>query len=391
MIKLDITLCNSCGLCEIKCPFNAIIMDNKYPSFMENCLLCGICRNICPQKAISIDIKTNYKNFNVSDYKGVCVFLQVDLNNMLRKVSFELLSKARKLADELDQKVLALCLCQKEPNNIRQLVEEVGCDELILVEHDFLHFYNNDIFTGIICDLITRFSPNIVFFPATEDGRDLAPRVASRLRLGLTADCIDFAIDKQKRLVQVRPTYGGNIMASIITPNHRPQMATARPNVFKIIPYKKETKTTVEKINYIIDENVIRVRRIGEKKKVNVFKDVSEAEIIVAGGYGVGKENFRYIHELAIKIGAAVGASRKAVDEGWAPSEIQIGQTGKNVAPKIYIACGISGALQHSIGIRNSQRIIAINNDPAAPIFSQADVSILGDVGQILRELIKLI
>lgn len=391
MIHVDFDKCNGCGLCEKKCLFNAITITDKHPVMGDGCVYCGLCRDNCPKGAISIDVKTTFSKEDFAAYTGIWAVMQVDsISGNPKKVSYELLSEARKLGDRLNQRVSAVCLCKSEPEGIRRSLEEVGCNDLLLLENDLFENYNTDIFTGIIAGLISQRKPGVVLFPATEDGRDLAPRVAGRLQVGLTADCTALDIDGEGRLIQIRPTYGGNIMASIITPYHRPQMASIRPNVFKVETYNKKVKTEVIKLDYKVDPNAIRVKRTGVKPKETVYKDVSEAEIIIAGGYGVGKENFKLLHELAIKTGAAVGATRKVVDEGWAPFEIQIGQTGKTVAPELYIACGISGALQHSIGVKNSRKIIAINNDPGAPIFSMSDVSILGDIRQILQELIAL-
>jgi electron transfer flavoprotein alpha subunit len=391
MIHVDFDICSGCGLCEKKCLFNAITMADKYPLIGDGCVYCGLCRDSCPKGAISVDIRTQFSKDDFAGYTGIWTVMQLDsVSQNPKKVSFELLSEARKLGERLKQKISAVCLCKFEPKGIREALSEVGCDELLLLRNDLFENYNNDIFTGIIAGLISRRKPGIVLFPATEDGRDLAPRVAGRLRVGLTADCTALDIDGEGRLVQIRPTYGGNIMASIITPYHRPQMASIRPNVFKVETYNKKTRTEVIELDFQVDPGAVRVKRAGVKQKEMVYKDVSEAEIIIAGGYGVGKENFKLLHELAIKTGAAVGATRKAVDEGWAPFDIQIGQTGKTVAPALYIACGISGALQHSIGVKNSRKIISVNNDPVAPIFSMSDVSILGDVRQILQELIVL-
>jgi electron transfer flavoprotein alpha subunit len=366
-------------------------MVSGHPIMGDACVYCGLCKEVCPQGAIFIDVKTTFSVEDFNNYTGLWAIMQIDSKfQNPKKVSYELLSEARKLADRLNQKVSAVCLCKSEPKDMVQVLEEIGCDELLLIENDLFEYYNTDIFTSVISGLINQRKPSIVLFPATEDGRDLTPRVAGRLRVGLTADCTALDIDGEGRLIQIRPTYGGNIMASIITPNHRPQLASIRANVFKVESYGKRVTTKIVKLDINVDPVSIRVKRVGSRLKDTVYKDVSEAEIIIAGGYGVGKENFKLLHELAIKTGAAVGATRKVVDEGWAPFDIQIGQTGKTVAPELYIACGISGALQHSIGVKNAKKIIAINKDPVAPIFSMSDVSILGDVRQILQELIEL-
>ena len=391
MIHVDINKCNGCGLCEKKCLFNAVTMEQGRPVMGGACVFCGMCGNVCPKQAIAVETKIVSSASELQSFNGVWVIMETDTRSQApKKVSYELLCEARKLADRLGQAVTAVCLCKKLADETVEMLSAIGCDELLLVENGLLEYYNTDIFTGIIAGCISRRKPSIVLFPATEDGRDLAPRVAGRLRVGLTADCTALDIDGENRLVQIRPTYGGSIMASIVTPYHRPQMASIRPNVFRIEYGAKKTPLKIERPIVTIDAKGLRLKRLGIRQKETVYKDVSEAEIIIAGGYGMGKDNFKLLHELAIKTGAAVGATRKAVDEGWAPFEIQIGQTGKTVAPELYIACGISGALQHSIGVKNAKKIIAINADPAAPIFSISDVAILGDSGQILRELICL-
>ena len=232
------------------------------------------------------------------------------------------------------------------------------------------------------------YKPAGILFPATENGRDLAPRVSCRLQVGLTADCTALDIDTERNLVQIRPTYGGNIMASIISPDHRPQLASVRPNVLLVNQVKKPTDTKFIYVDMDMDAQKSKVQFIKAVEKENVFRDVGEAEIVIAGGYGIGSaENFRILQKLAVKMDAAVGATRKAVDEGWAPFDVQVGQTGKTVAPDLYIACGISGALQHTIGIKNAGHIISINADPAAPIFPMSDVAIMGDALQVLSSL----
>lgn len=390
MIHIDSEKCNGCGLCYKRCLFDAIVMKQGKPFITDSCVYCGMCKEICPRQSIAVDITSNLSE-DFKNYTGVWAVMQMDQRLQVpKKVSYELLSEARKLADRLKQKVSAVCFCSIVAAEMIKTLEGIGCDELFLFEEEIFVNYNTEIFTGALVGLISQYKPSIVLFPATEDGRDLAPRVAGRLHVGLTADCTALDLDDKNRLIQIRPTYGGNILASIITPYHRPQMASIRPNVFKVEPYVHQVELSIKRPKINVNLSELRVQLINTKPKITVFKDVAEAEIVIAGGYGVGKENFKLIHELAIKIGAAVGATRKVVDEGWAPFDIQIGQTGKTIAPELYIACGISGTLQHSIGVKNAKKIIAINTDPVAPIFSMSDISILGDVKQILEELNRL-
>ncbi|MHB1394485.1 MAG: FAD-binding protein [Clostridia bacterium] len=391
MIQVLKDLCTGCKVCMKKCPFGAISIDSKVPVFEDNCVYCGMCAKACPVDAIKIDIKSKATS-NPMEFKNLWVILEVNSStNTFKKVSLELLSEARKLADRLNQKVVAVGLFDKEPDNLMEHIGSTGCDELIRVVHKKLRTYDTEISTHIVSGLISKYKPSVVLFPATENGRDLAPRISARLRVGLTADCTALDIDDSNNLIQIRPTYGGNIMASIITPDYRPQMASIRPNVFSIDKVENSHPVEVTDIQIEIGKEAGRVEYIGFQEKDTVFKDVSEAEIVICGGYGMeNAENFKLLHELAVKTGAAVGATRKAVDEGWVPFEVQIGQTGKTIAPDLYIACGVSGALQHSISLKNAKKIIAINNDPAAPIFTMSDLAIMGDVKQVLIKLIEM-
>jgi electron transfer flavoprotein alpha subunit len=243
MIRIDSNKCNKCGLCKKKCLFDSILINRDYPKIIkEKCVLCGSCAAVCPQKAVLMDTESTVSTEEISEYSGILVVMQIDRKNQMpKKVSYELLSEGRKLADRIGQKLSAICLCKSEPYGMKQELGAVGCEELLLSENSIFACYNNDIFTGIIASLIKKQRPSIVLFPATEDGRDLAPRVAGRLRVGLTADCTALDIDKENRFLQIRPTYGGNIIASIVTPIHRPQMASIRPNVFRVVPYDKKS------------------------------------------------------------------------------------------------------------------------------------------------------
>lgn len=326
---------------------------------------------------------------NINDYSGVWVLLEVNRKRKcLQKVSLELLGEARRLADILGQSTGALLLDAGIPNDFAATLGGFGCNAAYVVTDPSLAEYDTNLFADIIAKAVRRFKPAAVLMPASEFGRDLAPRVAGKLAVGLTADCTSLDIDGDRNLVQIRPTYGGNIMASIISPKHRPQLATVRPNVLPIVKTTIPTDTEIIDAGITVDPALRLGKLVGTSGKDTVYRDVAEAEIIVSGGYGLGgKENFHLVARLAGLLNAAVGATRKAVDEGWVIPEVQVGQTGKTVAPDLYIACGISGALQHSIGIKSAKHIIAINSDPAAPIFSMSDIAILGDVSQILPRL----
>lgn len=319
------------------------------------------------------------------DYKNIWVVIEVDEAGKAKNVGLELLSPAREMAAKTGEKVAALIV----GNPIDQAVEQVkkyGVDEVYTVKGDLYTEYNTEVYTNAIVKLVEEFKPNTMLIGATNQGRDLGPRVSSRLRTGLTADCTNLEIDAEKREVHwTRPAFGGNLMATILCPDTRPQIGTVRPGVFK----KEEVaEKAVEIIEREIDfpKDQIRTRVIetilpeGEK-----IIDLEGAEVIVSGGRGLQEEkNFEIIEALANVFGAPVGSSRAAVDAGWITHQHQVGQSGKTVGPKLYIAVGISGAIQHVAGMSGSGTIIAINSDPEAPIFNVADFGVVGDLFQIV-------
>jgi electron transfer flavoprotein alpha subunit len=324
---------------------------------------------------------------NIADFKGVWVFAE-QREGQLQKVSLELLGEGRKIADKLGVKLTALLL----GHNIEGLAKELGthgADEVLVVDNPALANYTTDGYTKAICELATERKPGILFIGATFIGRDLGPRVAARLSTGLTADCTILDVEVENgNLLATRPAFGGNLMATIACPDHRPQMATVRPGVFS----KVETlnaEYTVEKVDVTFAEGDIRTNVVKIVKENKDVVDISEANVIVAGGRGVGsKENFALLQELADVLGGSVGASRAAIEKGWVERDYQVGQTGKTVRPTIYIACGISGAIQHTAGMQDSDMIIAINKDANAPIMKIADYAIVGDVSKVLPQII---
>lgn len=391
MINLNRDICIGCGSCESSCPFGCVHIENDLPVFSDMCTSCGSCTEACPVGALSIPRKE--VQIDVNDYKDVWVVLEIDKSrNQLRKASLELLSEARVLADHLGQHVGAIMICSEIPKKCEEQLQEVGCETLYLVCNKELAHYHTEKYANIVATLSNRYCPAVILFSATENGRDLAPRVSCTLQVGLTADCTDLDIDEKNNLVQIRPTFGGNIMASIISPNHRPQMASVRPNVLTVCPSEKQYPLDIIREDIAPDKGNSTAVLESVEEKVVAYKDVAEANIVVVAGYGVGsKENYKKIERFAIRINAAIGATRKVVDEGWASAEIQVGQTGKTIAPDLYIACGVSGALQHSIGIKNAKYKVAINTDPAAPLFQIADVAILGDCMEVIEKLDELI
>ncbi|GAA0078169.1 electron transfer flavoprotein subunit alpha/FixB family protein [Clostridium sp. CTA-5] len=324
---------------------------------------------------------------NIADYKGVWVFAE-QREGELQKVSLELLGEGRKIADKLGVKLTALLL----GNNIENLAKtlgEHGADEVLVAEDKNLEHYTTDAYTKVICDLANERKPGILFIGATFIGRDLGPRVAARLSTGLTADCTSLDVEVEGgALLATRPAFGGNLMATIACPEHRPQMATVRPGVFGKIN-TDASNCKIEKVEIKLADSDVRTKVIEIIKAHKDVVDISEAKILVAGGRGVGsKENFALLQELAEVLDGSVAGSRAAIDNGWIERDYQVGQTGKTVRPSIYIACGISGAIQHVAGMQDSDMIIAINKDETAPIMQVADYAIVGDVTKVLPELI---
>lgn len=326
---------------------------------------------------------------NLDQYKGVWVFAE-QRDGELQKVSLELLGEGRKLADKLGVKLTALLL----GNNVSDMAVNVashGADEVLVVEDETLAHYTTDGYTKVICELVEERKPEILFIGATFVGRDLGPRVAARLRTGLTADCTSLDIDEEgKYLLATRPAFGGNLMATIACTDHRPQMATVRPGVFSKLKEDKVNAGRIETVKANISQDDIRTKIVKVVKENKAIEDIAEAKILISGGRGVGnKETFKLLEELAEVMGGTVSASRAAIENNWLDKNYQVGQTGKTVRPNVYIACGISGAIQHVAGMQDSDVIIAINKDENAAIMKLADYAIVGDLNKVIPELIK--
>ena len=324
---------------------------------------------------------------NIADYNWVWVFAE-QREGHLEKVSLELLGEGRKIADKLGVKLTALLL----GSGIKDLgkgLRNHGADEVLVVDDKELEHYTTDGYTKVICDLVNKRKPGILFIGATFIGRDLGPRVAARLETGLTADCTSLDVDiTNGNLLATRPAFGGNLMATIVCPDHRPQMATVRPGVFEKLE-EEEKEGGVEEIPVNLSSEDIRTKVLEIVKENKEIVDISEANFIVAGGRGMGsQENFKLLYELAEALGGVVAASRAAVDKGWLDKAYQVGQTGKTVRPNIYIACGISGAIQHVAGMQDSDLIIAVNKDESAPIMKIADYGIVGDIVKVIPQMI---
>ena len=321
------------------------------------------------------------------DYKNVFVFAE-QREGVIQSVAFELLGKARDLADVLGEKVVALLLGYNIKSQAQSLIE-FGADEVIVVDTPELKDYLSEQYSQVMYQIIEDRKPNIVLYGATTIGRDMAPRLASRLKAGLTADCTKLEIqegaDGQLDLHSTRPAFGGNLMATIVCPNTRPQMSTVRPGVMQKMERQAGRQGVVTDFVPKFDTAKFKVKLVETIKADKSIADISEAKILVSGGRGVhNKEGFDKLQALADVLGGQVASSRAMVDNGVMPHECQVGQTGKTVRPNLYMACGISGAIQHLAGMEESDFIIAINKDKFAPIFSVADLGIVGDLHKIV-------
>lgn len=321
---------------------------------------------------------------NLQDYKGVFVFVQ-QVEGKIIGVSYELIGKAKELAADLNTEVTAVVLGY----NIKDLAKELtvhGADKVIVIDNEVLNEYMTEPYTEAIDKVIEKYKPEIVLFGATAIGRDLAPRVSARVKTGLTADCTKLEVDAEtKNLRMTRPAFGGNIMATIVCPDNRPQMATVRPGVMQRAAKNPDAKVQVDEfaIEFVKNDKYVEVMDI--IKKVSNKMDIMDAKILVSGGRGVGDaDNFKLLQDLADVLGGEVSSSRACVDAGWREKEQQVGQTGKTVRPNVYFAIGISGAIQHLAGMEESDIIIAINKDETAPIFDVADFGIVGDLNKIV-------
>ncbi len=394
-IVVNTEKCTGCETCVASCPFTAIIMTSEGKAFInEYCQFCRACMSACPEGAIievieEGDVQPSAISYQLSAYKGVMVFAE-QREGKIAPVAFELLGIGRRLADERKAELSAVLLGSSE-KEAQELIKW-GADNVYLATDPMFEKFNDEPYAEMLARLINEHRPEIVLAGATPIGRSFFPRVAARLRTGLTADCTALEIDRETgSLLQIRPAFGGNIMATILCPDNRPQMATVRPRVMKRGLYDENRKG---EIKYLNPENIASRTRVLEtiKEVSEVTVNLQEAEIIIAGGRGMGKpEGFKLLAELAEILGGAVGASRAAVDEGWISYSHQVGQTGKTVCPKIYIACGISGAVQHLVGMQSSDIIIAINKNPEAPIFNVATYGIVGDVYEVVPMLTKKI
>jgi len=380
--------CTGCETCVSACPFGAIEMRDGKAFITENCTMCGACVEVCEFKAIERTEEATAPAADLSAYKGVWVFAEQHKGG-ISSVTLELLGEGRKLADKKKTKLSAVFIGQGIKGKAKELIAH-GADIVYVADDPALKDFNDDAYAAVLTTLAKLHKPEIILAGATAIGRSFIPKVAANLYTGLTADCTVLDIDPETgHLHQTRPAFGGNIMATIVTPNHRPQMATVRHKVMKKADRDDARKGDIIDVKFTASGGV-RTKVLKTVEEVSETVNISEADIIVAGGRGMGTaKNFHLLEELAKTLGGAVGATRGAVDEGWIPYSHQVGQTGKTVCPKLYIAAGISGAIQHLAGMQSSDVIIAINKDPNAPIFSVATYGIVGDALEVLPLMIK--
>lgn len=379
--------CTGCQICVSVCPFGAIEMSDGKAYITEACKVCGQCVDACPVSAIMI---RETKVAEISTSKGIMVFAEMSQGE-LHKVSYELLGKALELAAQLVEPVYAVIIGSDLDKSAEELINR-GADKVFIYDHKDLKQFRDDPYSDLLAHCCREEEPSICLIGATSIGRSMGPRVAAKLQTGLTADCTSLDIDPETALLQqTRPAYGGNIMATIITPNSRPQMATVR---YKMFPEAKK----VEKPTGVIIKKPVDKSKLTDRIKVVGFEDateqisISDADIIVAGGLGMGEpEGFKLMAELASTLGGAVGASRPTVDEGWIDYRHQVGLSGRTVRPQVYMACGISGAVQHQAGMKTSDIIISINKDPEAPIFKISSLGVVGDLYEVIPRLIQKI
>jgi electron transfer flavoprotein alpha subunit len=380
--------CKGCTICVKSCPFGAITMSGKLAVIGVACTSCGVCVDKCPFKAIEKIEEEKKETIDITEYSGIWVFAE-QRNKKIMPVVIELMGEGKKLAAEIGCELSAV-VCGSDIGSLADELFEYGADKVYVADSPELDKYTTDGYTKVIFEAIGKYKPEIVLLGATHIGRDLGPCLAVKANTGLTADCTKLEIDPDdKKIKQTRPAFGGNLMATIVCPNHRPQMSTVRPGVMDKAAKVPGRKGETVNLSVSFSEGDIRTKVVEVVKHLKEMVSLTDAEIIVSGGKGMkGPEGFELLRQLAGRLGGVVAASRAAVDAGWMDHAYQVGQTGTTVKPKIYIACGISGAIQHIAGMQNSEQIVAINSAENAPIFEVADYGIVGDLFKVIPSII---
>ena len=386
LLEINRDECIGCGACVDACPFGALKLVDNIATVDDKCTACGACIEVCPVDALKLPERPQAKEEGLAAFQGVWTWVE-QFQGQACSISWEMLGQGRKLADQRKTNLTA-CVLGHKVEHIAGEAIAFGADRVFLVDDLTLAVYRTQPYADALVKLVHQYQPEIFLLGASSRGRDLAGSVATELYTGLTADCTGLEIDMQSHLLrQTRPAFGGNIMATIICPNYRPQMSTVRHRVFEMPTADIGRQGQIVPVSAGMTEDQIAsklVEFITEQGEVNL----ADAKIIVSGGRGVGgPEGFAPIRELAEVLGGAVGSSRAAVDAGWIPYAHQVGQTGRTVRPDLYIACGISGAVQHLAGMGTAKVIVAINKDAEAPIFGMANYGIVGDLFQIIPAL----
>lgn len=384
-LRVEHEKCVGCGLCVKSCDLAALALENNKAVVSEACVLCGMCAGSCPFGAISL--RKEETAADLSSYGNIWVLAEQD-EGELAGVAYELVGKGRELADARGCALFAVLAGKNTAENAGKLIA-AGCDKVIISTDVRTYSNREEIYAEFTSSVIKKYDPEIVLCGATKFGRSLAPRVAARMRTGLTADCTELSIDPDtKLLLQTRPAFGGNLMATIICPGSRPQMATVRPGIMPR-PAMSAVRTG-EIIREHVSDRIKCGTELLEKTNTVAADSIAGAERLIVAGRGIGNQkNLELVREAARLIGAEVGCSRPLVDMGWCGHRHQVGQTGCTVAPKLLISVGVSGAIQHQAGILRAEKIIAINHDPEAPIFDIAHCAVVGDAVEILKELIS--
>ncbi|OGR30025.1 MAG: electron transfer flavoprotein subunit alpha [Desulfuromonadaceae bacterium GWB2_53_15] len=411
--------CIACGArCQSVCPVNCVEMTDSGEPIIDapRCIGCQKCVKICPASALEmyftpeeqkilaelaasaapveeeIDPEAAALARKLAQYSGVWVFVE-QTEGEPAKVSWELLGVGAELAAKLGVELCALVIGEKVEHLCREAFN-YGASKAYLIDAPVFFHYRTEAYLEACCHLIEKYKPEIILMGATGMGRDLAGAVATKVATGLTADCTGLGIDDKRNLMQTRPAFGGNIMATIMCDKFRPQMSTVRPNVMPMPARREAADGIIIRDDFTVPEESILTKVIEIIRDTNSkgAVDITGADFIISGGRGMmGPDNFALLQELADELGGVVGASRSAVDAGWMPGDRQVGQTGKTVRPKIYIACGISGAIQHLVGMQDSDMVIAINRDKNAPIFEVATYGIVGDLFQVIPAITRKI